>query len=365
MTDLAEEAMTMTATSTVRQNEPPVTEPAPAWKPPRCRATGDWWAVAAETEIGDRPVAVRLDGRDLALYRDADGVVRAVDDLCPHRRLPMSLGRVTNDGQLQCGYHGWIFDGSSGKCTAIPNLAADEKPAGRIRLPVFHTGSWQGFVVVWSGAEVPRQVPAPALPPIGSNKRGATVCGALEVRAPVALVLDALVVNPGAALGLGPVFGAGEEEAEATFDVDGDVLRVRRVRQTLGFPRVGTFDPFVDHTTATTVAVHLATGLLEVSSNRTVTGDQARLVIGVAPITAHRSAIRWRLAVSGSGGVLLGRAAAALTAVRRLTRHGASLCERVADQSERRRDPATDLLRKLRATTGPTTSVERVTEELT
>jgi nitrite reductase/ring-hydroxylating ferredoxin subunit len=349
MTELAEEAMTLTTTSTVRQR----------------RATGEWWAVAAEADIGDRPVAVRLAGRDLALYRDGGGVVRAVDDLCPHRRLPMSLGRVTEDGQLQCGYHGWIFDGASGRCTAIPNLAADEKPAGRIRLPVFPTGSWQGFVTVWSGGDLPADVPAAGLPPMRSADRGATVSRSLEVRAPVALVLDALVVNPGAALGLGPFFGAGEEEADASVDVDVDVLRVRRVRQTLGMPRIGTFDPFVNHTVATTVAIHLSTGLVEVSSDRTLTGDEARLTIGVAPITAHRTAIRWRLAVSGGAAVMLGRVTAALTAVRRLTGHGPTLCERVADESERRRDPATDILRDLRATNGPAISVDAIMQEQT
>ena len=40
-------------------------------------------------------------------------------DCCPHRLVPLSEGRITATGQLQCGYHGWNFN-SSGKCTAIP-----------------------------------------------------------------------------------------------------------------------------------------------------------------------------------------------------------------------------------------------------
>ncbi|MDQ1694849.1 MAG: hypothetical protein QOJ03_202, partial [Frankiaceae bacterium] len=279
MTDnLAEEAVRVTTTPTARQPESPAAEPGPESFTARGDALSGWWAVAAETDIGDAPVAVRLAGRDLALYRDGRGVVRAVDDLCPHRRLPMSLGRVTGDGQIQCGYHGWIFDGASGRCTAIPNLTADERPAGRIRLPVFSTDSWQGLVLVWTGDELAPRIPSPVL-----AGPAASIKGHLEVRAPVGLVLDALTVNPGAALGLGPVFGAGEEETEPSARLEGNVLRVDRVRQTFGLPRVGTFDPFVDHTTAATIAVHSGTGLVEVATQRAVAGVRARMLVGVAP----------------------------------------------------------------------------------
>jgi nitrite reductase/ring-hydroxylating ferredoxin subunit len=305
-------------------------------------------------------VAVRLAGRDLALYRDGRGVVRAVDDLCPHRRLPMSLGRVTSDGQIQCGYHGWIFDGASGRCTAIPNLTADERPAGRIRLPVFSTDSWQDLVLVWNGDELAPRLPSPVL-----TGPAASIKGHVAVRAPVGLVLDALTVNPGAALGLGPVFGSGEEETEPIARLDGNVLRVDRVRQTFALPRIGTFDPFVDHVTAATIAVHIGTGLVEVATQPAAAGVGARLVVGVAPITTHRTAVRWSLGLSGRGASLLGRAAVALTAVRRITGDGASLCERVADDIEGRRDHATDILRGLRETSSSARAAGLMIEELT
>src|SRR5206468_937798 len=44
-------------------------------------------------------------------------------DRCPHRNAPLSMGRV-HRGALQCGYHGWCFDGA-GTCVAIPGLDGD------------------------------------------------------------------------------------------------------------------------------------------------------------------------------------------------------------------------------------------------
>jgi phenylpropionate dioxygenase-like ring-hydroxylating dioxygenase large terminal subunit len=33
---------------------------------------------------------------------------------------------VTSDGRIECGYHGWAFEGG-GRCTRIPQLAAGKK----------------------------------------------------------------------------------------------------------------------------------------------------------------------------------------------------------------------------------------------
>src|SRR5271155_3916375 len=96
-----------------------------------------WWPVEFGEEVTDKPVAVRLGNRELVLYRDLTGTVRAVNDRCPHRRLPLSMGRLTDKGDIQCGYHGWCFDGATGQCTGIPNFRADEKVSPSIRVSVF------------------------------------------------------------------------------------------------------------------------------------------------------------------------------------------------------------------------------------
>lgn len=77
--------------------------------------------------LGDAPVAVRVLGDDFVLWRDAAGVPRAAPDRCPHRGTRLSLGR-TCDGQIECPYHGWRFDGD-GRCVAVPALPGFAAPA--------------------------------------------------------------------------------------------------------------------------------------------------------------------------------------------------------------------------------------------
>jgi phenylpropionate dioxygenase-like ring-hydroxylating dioxygenase large terminal subunit len=62
-------------------------------------------------------------GAPLVAFRDGAGRPSVLVDRCPHRNAPLSIGRV-RDGRLECGYHGWCFDGA-GDCVAIPGLTRD------------------------------------------------------------------------------------------------------------------------------------------------------------------------------------------------------------------------------------------------
>ena len=114
---------------------------------------GRWRALCLSEEVGrDRAIARRTTDRDYVLFRDAAGVVRALIDQCAHRRAPLSLGRMTADGLIQCPYHGWTYDGASGICRRIPNLSRDERLPDRYRVDTFAAVERNGFVYVWSGA---------------------------------------------------------------------------------------------------------------------------------------------------------------------------------------------------------------------
>jgi len=81
-----------------------------------------WHPVAAERDVPhDAPLAVRLLGEEIVLWRDAAGTPQAFDDRCPHRGTKLSIGRVCANGELECAYHGWRF-GSDGRCVSIPAL---------------------------------------------------------------------------------------------------------------------------------------------------------------------------------------------------------------------------------------------------
>jgi phenylpropionate dioxygenase-like ring-hydroxylating dioxygenase large terminal subunit len=86
-----------------------------------------WHPVALAEDCATSPLAVRLLGQDLVLWRDGAGAINAWADRCPHRGARLSLGRVVF-GQLECGYHGWRF-ATSGQCVKVPALPTFEPPA--------------------------------------------------------------------------------------------------------------------------------------------------------------------------------------------------------------------------------------------
>lgn len=77
------------------------------------------FAVGCSADVEDGPLAVRLLGRDLVLWRSPSGNVIAAPDLCTHSRGILSNGQV-RDGCLVCPKHGWTF-GDAGRCVAKPS----------------------------------------------------------------------------------------------------------------------------------------------------------------------------------------------------------------------------------------------------
>jgi phenylpropionate dioxygenase-like ring-hydroxylating dioxygenase large terminal subunit len=109
-------------------------------------ARNHWYAAAWLSEIGDRPLARRLLGEPVVLFRQADGSVAALTDRCPHRLVPLSMGTCVN-GRIRCGYHGMEFDGG-GQCVHIP---AQTLIPPRARVRSFPALARYGIVWLWMG----------------------------------------------------------------------------------------------------------------------------------------------------------------------------------------------------------------------
>jgi 4beta-methylsterol monooxygenase len=106
----------------------PAAEPPPfalaAGRRQRARAAGldpDYW-YPVEYDRSVRPgevVEIRFWHTSIALYRGVDGRLRALENRCAHRQLPLTLGEV--DGcHLACAYHGGTYDGD-GRLVGIPH----------------------------------------------------------------------------------------------------------------------------------------------------------------------------------------------------------------------------------------------------
>ena len=79
-----------------------------------------WYLVCRESDVGDRPIGLTRLNRRIALWRDLQGIVHAVDDVCPHRHARLSKGKVVPEG-LACSYHGLVVNGG-GTVVAVPSV---------------------------------------------------------------------------------------------------------------------------------------------------------------------------------------------------------------------------------------------------
>ncbi len=130
-----------------------------------------WWAVARSEEISkDKPVNVDIGDQPIVLWRDSDGIVRALEDRCPHRRAPLSLGCVLGSGMIQCGYHGWTFDGANGQLVDIPNLKSERKFPPVYRARAFGVTESGGFIRVCLDAKTPQPAPAEETLPLSGTE---------------------------------------------------------------------------------------------------------------------------------------------------------------------------------------------------
>jgi vanillate O-demethylase monooxygenase subunit len=61
-----------------------------------------WYVMAWSHEVAAKPLARRILGEPIVVYRTPNGSAVALADQCPHRRAPLSLGTVLEDGRLEC-----------------------------------------------------------------------------------------------------------------------------------------------------------------------------------------------------------------------------------------------------------------------
>jgi vanillate O-demethylase monooxygenase subunit len=106
-----------------------------------------WYVAAWDHELVRKPLARRIANRPLALYRTEDGRPVALSDACWHRLAPLSLGKVLPGDQIQCPYHGIVYD-SAGRCVSMP---AQETINPSATVPSFPVVERYRYVWVWLG----------------------------------------------------------------------------------------------------------------------------------------------------------------------------------------------------------------------
>lgn len=146
-----------------------------------------WYVACRPDDVADRPFARTLLEQPMVFFRDAQGVVTAVEDFCPHRGAPLSLGFV-DSGQLVCGYHGLRL-AADGSVASMPKQRVHSFPCNR-RFP---TVERYGFIWVWPGE--PTLADPEALPKFNwaTDPGWAYGGGLYHVRADYRLMIDNLM----------------------------------------------------------------------------------------------------------------------------------------------------------------------------
>jgi vanillate O-demethylase monooxygenase subunit len=105
-----------------------------------------WYVGASDHEVRERPLGRTILGEPVVFFRSKDGTLAAFEDRCPHRSLPLSMGKVIGD-VLQCHYHGLQFD-RSGKCVKVPGQDLIPSSARVKTYPVAERYHW---IWIWMG----------------------------------------------------------------------------------------------------------------------------------------------------------------------------------------------------------------------
>ena len=149
-----------------------------------------WYVAGRSEDFGAALKPLLLFGDRIVFYRKADGTPVALEDACPHRKLPLSKGSVKDDNVV-CGYHGLTFD-CTGTCVAAPTQEGAIPKRARVRsYPLIEK---YGFVWIWPG-DPARADPAKLIniPNYDDPSWGKTRRGALDIACNYLWITDNLL----------------------------------------------------------------------------------------------------------------------------------------------------------------------------
>lgn len=123
----------------------------------RAAVFGASWQLVAHAaqlrDAGDHAVG-EAGGVPIVVVRGADGVLRALHNVCRHRAGPLATCDGRGARALVCKYHGWSY-ALDGALRGAPDMDTAALEADALRLPAARVAEWQGLVFVATGAAPP------------------------------------------------------------------------------------------------------------------------------------------------------------------------------------------------------------------
>lgn len=189
-----------------------------------------WYVACGSQDVVDQPLGRKVCGLPMVFYRDGQGAPVALEDFCPHRGAPLSLG-FCKDGQLVCGYHGLVM-GCEGKTMAMPGQRVAGFPAVRS----YACAEYAGFIWVWPGEAPADRARLPHLP-WANNPQWAFGGGHYHIAADYRLMIDNLMDLTHETYVHGTSIGQPEiDETPCKTRVDGDLVYTERFMTAIQAP---------------------------------------------------------------------------------------------------------------------------------
>ncbi|WP_181444490.1 aromatic ring-hydroxylating dioxygenase subunit alpha [Bacillus sp. 03113] len=110
-----------------------------------------WHPVLLSSDLNSQPMSVQVLGEPVVVFRTTYGI-HAFKDLCIHRGVPLSLGKVV-ENELVCAYHGWTYD-HCGKCSRIPSMPKEQTIPPKARAQAYACREAYGLVWVCMGEPI-------------------------------------------------------------------------------------------------------------------------------------------------------------------------------------------------------------------
>lgn len=105
-----------------------------------------WYVAGWADDLADAPQSRIFLEEPVALFRDGEGVARAIGGRCPHRFAALGDGSVI-DGALACPYHGLRFNGA-GVCVHNPHQG---DPPPKAAVPSYPLVERYRLLWIWMG----------------------------------------------------------------------------------------------------------------------------------------------------------------------------------------------------------------------
>ncbi|MBK8821186.1 MAG: aromatic ring-hydroxylating dioxygenase subunit alpha [Anaerolineales bacterium] len=109
-----------------------------------------WYGILESNEVKKgKPIGFTRMGEKMVAWRNRSGQVTVMSDLCPHRGVALSAGKLVDDC-IQCPFHGFEYD-TSGDCRFIPANGKNAEPPKTMHVKTYVTREAHDIIFLWWG----------------------------------------------------------------------------------------------------------------------------------------------------------------------------------------------------------------------